>query len=30
VPEDPEARRRAVHAEGRSIADRMKDAKAEE
>jgi len=24
VPEDPEARRRAVHAEGRSIVDRMK------
>jgi hypothetical protein len=24
VPEDPEARRRAVHAEGRSAVDRMK------
>jgi hypothetical protein len=24
VPEDPEARRRAVHAEGRTIVDRMK------
>jgi hypothetical protein len=25
LPEDPEARRRAVHAEGRSVVDRMKD-----
>ena len=25
VPEDPEARRRAVHAEGRSVVDRMRD-----
>jgi hypothetical protein len=25
IPEDPEARRRAVHAEGRSAVDRMRD-----
>jgi hypothetical protein len=25
VPEDPEARRRTVHAEGRSVVDRMRD-----
>jgi hypothetical protein len=30
VPEDPESRRRAVHAEGRAVVDRMKGATGEE
>jgi hypothetical protein len=30
VPEDPEARRRAVHAEGRSAAERMRGSTGEE
>jgi hypothetical protein len=30
VPEDPEARRRAIHAQGRSVVDRMRSSSADE